>query len=123
MLPPTETGSTVTVAVMGVPEQPLAVGVIVKVTVIGALVVLTKEPLMPPLPLAAMPVTVAVLSLVQSYTVPLTLPLNPMAVMAEDEQMVWLEGIATALGVGLKVMTTSSTEVPQGLLSTVQRRV
>lgn len=99
MLPPTETGSTVTVAVMGVPEQPLAVGVMVKVTVIGALVVLVNEPLMPPLPLAAMPVTLSVLSLVQLYTVPLTSPLNPMVVMAEAEQLVWPEGIATALGV------------------------
>jgi hypothetical protein len=38
----------------------------VKVTVIGAKVVLVSEPLMLPLPLAAMPVTVAVLSLVHA---------------------------------------------------------
>ena len=58
-------GFTKTVAVIGVPPQVLAVGVIVKVTVIGAVVVFVSVPLMSPLPLAAIPVTVAVLSLVQ----------------------------------------------------------
>lgn len=60
-------GLTMTVAVMGIPGQLLtgAVGVMVKVTVTGALVVLVNEPLIVPLPLAAMPVTLAVLSLVQ----------------------------------------------------------
>ena len=57
-------GSTVTVAVIGVPVQPLACGVIVKVTVIGDNVVLVNEPVMSPLPLAAIPVTVPVLFLV-----------------------------------------------------------
>ena len=56
---------TKTVAVMGVPGQLLAVEVMVKVTVIGALVVLVKEPLMFPLPLSAMPSTDIVLSRVQ----------------------------------------------------------
>ena len=51
-------------AVVVVPGQPLAVGVIVKVTVIGAAVVLVSVPLIFPLPLAAIPVTVPVLSLV-----------------------------------------------------------
>lgn len=55
----------VTVAVVDVPGQLLAVGVMVKVTVTGVLVVLVNKPLMVPLPLAARPVTVAVLSLVQ----------------------------------------------------------
>ena len=58
-------GFTNTVAVIGVPAQPLAVGVMVNVTVIGALVVLVNEPLMLPEPLAAIPVTATVLSLVQ----------------------------------------------------------
>lgn len=58
-------GSTVTVAVIGVPEHPLLDGVIVKVTVTGALVVLVSVPLILPEPLAAIPVAVAVLSLVQ----------------------------------------------------------
>ena len=58
-------GFTNTVAVIGVPEQLLAVGVIVNVTVTGAFVVLVKVPEIFPLPLPAMPVTPAVLSLVQ----------------------------------------------------------
>jgi hypothetical protein len=58
-------GFTKTVAVTGVPGQPFATGVIVKVTVIAAAVVLVNAPLIFPVPLAAMPVTVAVLFLVQ----------------------------------------------------------
>lgn len=58
-------GFTSTVAVEVGPGHPLAVGVIVNVTVTGALVVLVNAPLMLPVPLAAMPVTVAVLFLVQ----------------------------------------------------------
>ena len=45
--------------------QPLAVGVMVNVTVTGAVVVLVNAPVMLPDPLAAMPVAAAVLSLVQ----------------------------------------------------------
>ena len=58
-------GFTNTVAVMAVPGHPFAVGVIVKLTVTGALVVLVKLPLMLPLPLDGIPVTVAELSRVQ----------------------------------------------------------
>ena len=58
-------GLTVTVAVTDVPKQPLAVGVMVKVTVTGVLVIFVNVPLILPAPLAAMPVTVATLSLVQ----------------------------------------------------------
>jgi hypothetical protein len=58
-------GFTSTVAVMGVPVQELTVGVIVNVTVTGAALVLVKGPLIVPVPLAAIPVMVAVLSLVQ----------------------------------------------------------
>lgn len=58
-------GLTMTVALIGVPLQPLATGVMVKVTVTGVLVVLVKLPLIVPLPLEANPVTAAVLSLVQ----------------------------------------------------------
>jgi hypothetical protein len=54
-----------TVAVIGVPKQPPAVGVIVKVTVIGAPVVFVNVPAISPAPFAAIPVTVAVLFLVQ----------------------------------------------------------
>ena len=56
-------GFTNTVAVIGVPGQLLAEGVIVNVTVIGAAVVLVNAPLILPEPLAAIPVTVATLSL------------------------------------------------------------
>ena len=59
-------GLTRTVAVIGVPEQPLAEGVIVNVTVTGALVVLVRVPEISPEPFAAIPVTPAVLSLVQA---------------------------------------------------------
>jgi hypothetical protein len=55
-------GLTNTVAVIDAPEQLFADGVIVKVTVIGALVVFASVPLISPLPLAAMPVTPAALS-------------------------------------------------------------
>ena len=59
------TGLTSTVAVIGEPAQPLAVGVIVNVTKIGALVVLTNAPVILPDPLAVIPVTDSALSLVQ----------------------------------------------------------
>ena len=58
-------GLTTTVAVIGVPGQLLAVGVIVKVTVTGAFVVFVNDPLISPAPLPAIPVTVPVLFLVQ----------------------------------------------------------
>ena len=57
-------GFTRTVAVIDDPPQVLADGVIVKVTVTGAAVVLMNVPLISPLPFAAIPVTVPVLSLV-----------------------------------------------------------
>ena len=58
-------GFTVTVEVTAVPVQPLAVGVMVNVTVTGEAVVFVKTPVMLPDPLAAIPVAEAVLSLVQ----------------------------------------------------------
>ncbi len=57
-------GFTTTAAAIGAPGQPLAVGVIVNVTVTGAVVVLVRVPEILPVPLAAIPVAVAVLSLV-----------------------------------------------------------
>jgi hypothetical protein len=93
-------GFTSTVAVIGVPGQPLAVGVMVKVTVIGAKVVLVRVPLILPVPLAAMPVTVAMLSLVQLKVVPATLPVSTIVVIGLAEQIVWAGGVATAFGVG-----------------------
>ena len=58
-------GFTSTVAVIGVPMQPLALGVMVNVTSTGAKVVLVNVPLISPLPLEAMPVMVAVASRIQ----------------------------------------------------------
>jgi hypothetical protein len=58
-------GLTSTDAVTGVPAQPLTVGVMVKVTVTGALVLLTSVPEILPDPLPAIPITEAVLFLVQ----------------------------------------------------------
>ena len=58
-------GFTTTVAVIAVPGQPAAVGVIVKVTVTGDVVVLVKIPVISPVPLAAIPGTAIILSLVQ----------------------------------------------------------
>ena len=81
-------GLTNTVAVIGDPEQPLALGVIVKVTVTGALVVLVSAPLILPLPLAAIPVTEPVLLRVQLKVVPPTDPLNTILVIGLAEQMV-----------------------------------
>ena len=74
-------GFTSTVAVIAAPGHPLAVGVMVNVTVIGEAVVLVNAPLISPEPAAAIPVTVPVLSLVQLNVVPLTLPVSPIVVI------------------------------------------
>lgn len=58
-------GFTCTVAVTGVPVQLLTTGVMVKVTVSGPPEVFVNTPLILPVPLAGMPVTKLVLSLVQ----------------------------------------------------------
>ena len=93
-------GFTSTVAVIAGPGHPLAVGIMVNVTVTGALVVLVNAPLMLPLPLAAIPVTATVLFLVQLKVVPLTFPFNTIVVIVLPEQMVCDGGAATASGVG-----------------------
>lgn len=93
-------GFTNTVAVIGVPVQPLALGVIVNVTVTGAFVVLVSVPLILPEPLPAIPVTVAVLFLVQLYVVPATALLSAIGVIGVPEQTVCDDGVATALGIG-----------------------
>ena len=101
-------GLTNTVAVIAVPVQPLAVGVIVNVTVTGAFVALVSVPEMFPLPLAAMPVTAALLSRVQAYVVPLTAPVKAIVVTDDAEQIVCEDGVAVAFGVGLTVILNSS---------------
>ena len=71
------------------------------VTITGELVVLVSVPLILPAPLAAIPVTATVLFLVQLYTVPATLPVNAMVVMAAPLQVVCDAGVAVAFGIGL----------------------
>ena len=72
-------------------------------TVIGAAVVFVSVPDIFPLPLAAIPVTPAVLSLVQLYVVPVVVLVNAIVVIGLPEHTVWLEGVATAFGNGLTV--------------------
>ena len=74
-----------------------------KVTVTGTFVVLVSVPDISPTPLAAIPVAVAVLSLVQLNTVPATLPVSTIVVIGTPEHVVCDDGVATALGVGLTV--------------------
>lgn len=114
-------GLTTTVAVVGAPWQPSAVGVIVNVTVTGAVVVLVSEPLMLPLPLAAIPVAVVVLSRVQLYEVPVNELVKLMAVMAPPEQTFCVEGVAVATGLGLTVTVKLRDDFPflSSVLSTV----
>ena len=92
-------GFTNTVAVIDAPAQPLAVGVIVKVTVTGFVVGLVSVPAILPVPPAPIPVT-NILSLVQLNTVPATLPVITIGVIAVAEHIVCADGTATALGVG-----------------------
>ena len=94
-------GLTTTVAVVVGPAQPFADGVMVKVTVIGALVVFVSVPLIgDPAPLAGIPVTVATLSLTHVYVVAATGPLSTIGVIAEPEQIVCADGVAVAVAVG-----------------------
>jgi len=75
----------------------------------GEAVVLVKvAPAMLPEPLAAIPVTPAVLSLVQAKVVPATLllVLNVIVADAVPEQMVWLLLVEDATGIALTVMVT-----------------
>ena len=88
---------------IGAPVQLFAVDVMVKVTVIGEAVALVRLPKILPLPLAAIPVTFTVLSLVQLKIVPLTLPDNIMSVILAPEQTVCDGGVATASGAGFTV--------------------
>jgi hypothetical protein len=61
----TGVGFTVTDAIIPGPGQPANDGVMVNVVVIGAVVVLTNVPAILPVPDAAIPVRLTVLSLVQ----------------------------------------------------------
>jgi len=81
----------------------VAVGITVKVTVMGATVVLVRLPLISPVPLAGIPVTRALLSLVQVYVVPGVTLLLTIVVMMAPEQLVCEAGVAMATGVWLTV--------------------
>lgn len=100
---PVGVGLTITVAVIALPGQVFAVGVIVNVTVIGALVVLVSVPEILPEPLAAIPVTPGLLR-VQLNVVFATLPVRTIVVIVPPEQIVCEDGVATAFGVGFTVM-------------------
>lgn len=102
------------------PGQPFAVGVIVKVTVIGAFVVFVNEPKILPGPLAGRPNTEIALSLVQVNDVPLTLLLRTIVVMDDPEQIICEEGVAITLGVGftsiVAIMGTPSQPLAVGVI-------
>ena len=83
-----------------------------KITVIGALVVLINVPLIgEPDPLAGIPVTVTLLSLVQVYVVPATLLFSTIGVIADPEQLFWAAGVAVAVTIGFTV-TVAAIGVP-----------
>lgn len=95
------TAFTVTVAVILAPTQPSGdVGIMVKVTVCGTVVVLVSVPVISPVPLAAMPVTFTVLSLVHANVVPGTSLVSTIGVIG-PEHTVCEAGVAVAVGVGI----------------------
>ena len=94
--------NTVIVNVLGVPAQPLAVGVTVIVaTCVTPLTLVTTNGLIVPVPLAARPIEV--LLFVQLNTVPVVAPLNVIVVVVPPVQSAWL-AIAFTVGVGFTVI-------------------
>ncbi len=102
---PTGSGLTVTVAVNELPAQPLVEGIIVNVTICEVVVTLFSEPEMFPVPDAAIPVTLSVLSRVHAYVVipGLLLVLSTIVVIVPSEQTVCEEGVDTPTGSGVTV--------------------
>ena len=94
--------------VTGAPAQPLAVGVIVNVTVIGVVFVLVNAPLMLPLPLAAIPVTVPLLSLIQLNMVEGTVPVITIVEIPVPEHIDWEAGVARASTIGFMVIVAAA---------------
>ncbi len=78
---------------------------IVNVTVTGDAVVLVSVPVMLPAPLAAIPVTVAVLFRVQLNVVAGTAPVSTIGVIAVPVQIDCADGVATAVGIGFTLIT------------------
>jgi len=105
-VPPTVSGSSTTVEFTVAPLQPFATGVIAKVTVIAAEVELVKAPLILPVPLAAIPVTVTVLFLTQLNDVAATDPLISIGKIAAPAQIFCVKTEATAVGAGLTIIVT-----------------
>lgn len=103
-------GFTVTVTVIGVPEQPFASGVIVYVAVPGTVPVVESDCAMD-VPLPADAPETPDWETVQEKVVPDTLPVSPMDVLL-PEQMVCVEGVAVTTGIGLTV-TVTVTGVPE----------
>ena len=103
-------GLTTTVAVAGVPGQ-TAEEVMVNVTVTGVVPVLVNAPVILPVPLAAIPVTDAVLSRVQLYVMPVAPPLKTIGVIVAPVQIVWDLGVDTTL-VGRLITTVAVTGMP-----------
>ena len=90
------------------PVTPPDCGVIVKFTVTGAFVVLVSEPLIgEPVPLAAIPVTATLLSLVQLKTVPGNVLDKTIGSIEAPEQMICEDGVTITSGVGLTVTTVA----------------
>ena len=89
-------GLTTTVAVTGVAEQEALDALMVNVTVMGAPVLLVNVPLILPVPLAAIPVTEPVLSLVQLYVAPDRPLLSTILVIDAPVQIPCDAGVAVA---------------------------
>ena len=106
-------GFTVADAVIGEPVQPLPVGVIVNVVVTGVLVVLVKVPLILPVPLAAIPVTAALLSLVQLKVAPTVLLVKLIGTIAKPEHIDCEGTEAVAVGAGLTTTTALLVQLPE----------
>ena len=106
---------TATVASAVVPVQPAATGIKVNVTVMGALVVLVREPEILLFPLEAIPVTDIVLSRDHVKVVPITLEVAPMVVMALPLQMLCEDGVSVNTGKGLTVPLTAMLTGTAGL--------
>lgn len=101
-------GFTSTDVDMELPGQPLAVGVTVKVTVTGFILLLISVPEIFPLPLLPIVPVTAGLSLVQLNVVDGTAPLNAIEVILLPEQTTWLTGDAFASGIGLTTRPAST---------------
>ena len=82
------------------------------------MVVLVKIPLISPLPLAAIPVTETVLSLVQLKVVPVTFPESTIVVIALAEQIVCTEFVATPFGIRLTINSDDVVSVLHPLFTT-----